>query len=272
MSSYGAAVAGQKMLHRTAPLKDFALKPLHMEDGDNFEPMDADGAVVSPLKKETIAGDFISANASSDKNLPKSVNAVEKSVNKAHAPVFILVSGHLERGVDARQMWGANGFIQSIVDTAIGTATSTLTTMVQSASVKEGTALDSATMNTIDATTITLSSTDTPGTAHIVTTTTTTALLVNPSADPLTTTTTSVETTLTTSPDSAVDTTTDTTTEAEPVAVEESLSDWQAITPHYTGWWRGHISHGEEYLLQVLFVFVSLRCTTYQTHLSLRCI
>ena len=254
MSSYGAAVAGQKMLHRTAPLKDFALKPLHMEDGDNFEPMDANGAVVSPLKEETVCDDVNSNTVSGDKNLPKSVNIQEKSANKAHAPVFILVSGHLERGIDARQMWGANGFIQSIVDTAIGTATTTLTTMVQSASVKEGTVLDSATLNTVDATTVTVSSTDTPGTAHIVTSTTNTALSVNPTTDStITTAATSVETTVTTSPDPVADTTKDTTTVAEPVATEESLSDWQAITPHYTGWWRGHISHGEEYLLQVIY-------------------
>ena len=265
-------MAGQKMLHRTAPLKDFALKPLHMEDGDNFEPMDANGTVVSPLKKESLSDEVNSNTVSGDKNLPKSVNIQEKSVNKAHAPVFILVSGHLERGVDARQMWGANGFIQSIVDTAIGTATSTLTTMVQSASVKEGTVLDSATLNTVDATTITVSSTDTNVNTNIVTSETTTALSVNPTANLPITTATSVATTVTTSPDPAVDTAADTTTVAEPVATEESLSDWQAITPHYTGWWRGHISHGEEYLLQVLYVFVSLQCSTYQTHLSLRCI
>lgn len=256
-------MAGQKMLHRTAPLKDFALKPLHMEDGDNFEPLDANGAVVSPVKAESISSGVSSDINSGDKNTSRNANTPAKSGNKAHAPVFILVSGHLERGVDARQMWGANGFIQSIVDTAIGTATSTLTGMVQSVSVKEGTGVDSAAMDSVDATTITVSSTDTNGKINLATTTSvvteTTTIVTATSA--ITTlpsyhnTATSVDTTSTTPTaiaDMTADTTADTTTLAEPVAVEESLSDWQAITPHYTGWWRGHISHGEEYLLQVL--------------------
>jgi len=251
------------MLHRTAPLKDFALKPLHMEDGDNFEPLDANGEVASPVKTLSISGGVSSDINSGDKNVFKNANAPERNGNKAHAPVFILVSGHLERGVDARQMWGANGFIQSIVDTAISTATSTLTGMVQSVSVKEGTGVDSATMDSVDTTTITVSITDTNVNTTLATTTSdvpeTTTIVAASSATtmPLSThnTATSAETT-TTTPTAIANTTThtstDTTTVAEPVAIEESLSDWQAITPHYTGWWRGHISHGEEYLLQVL--------------------
>lgn len=245
MSSYGAAVAGQKMLQRTAPLKDFALKPLHMEDGDNFEPMDAEGTVVNSIGSD--------------------INRTQgKLTNKAHAPVFILVSGHLERGVDARQMWGANGFIQSIVDTAIGTATSTLTGIVQSVSTKEETSKDEM---SIEATTITVSSADGNVNDNIVAsaTVTTTTLTTNETTmtpvsinSPITTidippsTTTTNTTNTNTITDAPTESVTDLTTHTTTVTAvaEESLSDWQAITSHYTGWWRGHISHGEEYLLQ----------------------
>ena len=34
MSSYGATVAGRRMLNRTAPLKEFSLRPLHLEADD----------------------------------------------------------------------------------------------------------------------------------------------------------------------------------------------------------------------------------------------
>lgn len=37
MSSYGATIAGRKMLNRTAPLKDFALKPLHLEVSEKIQ-------------------------------------------------------------------------------------------------------------------------------------------------------------------------------------------------------------------------------------------
>lgn len=49
---------------------------------------------------------------------------------KPHAPVFILVSGHMERGVDARQLWGANGFLHSVVDTAVQAAVQATTVAV----------------------------------------------------------------------------------------------------------------------------------------------
>ena len=110
MSSYGAAVAGQKMLNRTAPLKDFALRPLHLHDGEQFTPSDQEGHFPALSEASAVQG-------------------------KPHAPVFILVSGHLERGIDARQMWGANGFLQNIV----GTATSTLTDLVDPMHVRSST-------------------------------------------------------------------------------------------------------------------------------------
>lgn len=49
---------------------------------------------------------------------------------KPHVPVFILVSGHMERGMDARQLWGANGFLQSVVQATTTVVTEVVSTVV----------------------------------------------------------------------------------------------------------------------------------------------
>lgn len=245
MSSYGATVAGQKMLNRTAPLKDFALKPLHVEDGDIFDPEDVDRAL-SASKGGGVSNDTSSAGSidsvistppaakcgqavrttRSRVPNPSTSPIAPTTSTQAHAPVFILVSGHLERGIDARQMWGANGFIQDIVDTA----TTTLSGIVQGSVPGDGT--DS-------------------GVTQELTVQSTTSTVVDKHLTP-------VEiTTVTASQATSNNNTHDTIHSTIPIPaalpahlLNESLTDWESVDPSLTGWWRGHIAHGEEYILQ----------------------
>lgn len=58
MSSYGATIAGRKMLNRTAPLKDFALKPLHLDEAEQIIRKAQHAAVTVTIEKAAAVSAF----------------------------------------------------------------------------------------------------------------------------------------------------------------------------------------------------------------------
>eukprot|EP01034_Spumella_vulgaris_P037273 gene37273-45995_t len=99
--SYGAAVAGYRMLKRTEPLKEFLLEPLHVPV------VSSKLAVASSLDDDPFALVLSASTAERERNAEE--NGGEKFDIKRNLPVFILVSGHVAKGVDSRSIWGANG-------------------------------------------------------------------------------------------------------------------------------------------------------------------
>lgn len=75
-TTYGATVAGTVMMKRTAAIKDFELQPLHIHQDENHR---------------------------------QNLEALYAQKDKTGISIFILVNGHVEKNVDARVMWGANG-------------------------------------------------------------------------------------------------------------------------------------------------------------------
>jgi hypothetical protein len=74
-TTYGATVAGTVMMKRTAEIKEFELIPLHIHS-----------------ERHQI-----------------SRQQVYQEKDKTGLPIFILVNGHIEKNIDSRVMWGANG-------------------------------------------------------------------------------------------------------------------------------------------------------------------
>eukprot|EP01038_Epipyxis_sp_PR26KG_P011829 gene11829-15830_t len=90
-ATYGASYAGYKMLKRTEPLKEFALEPLHM-----------------PLM-----GQSSGMTSSSDLNCTMIINSKHDSFDSG-LPIFILISGHKDKTIDVRNIWGADGMQHNI--------------------------------------------------------------------------------------------------------------------------------------------------------------
>lgn len=155
MSAYGAAVAGKKMLRRTAPLGEFALEPLHVPIIVDMKRSGVKSAGNSSTDNITdastscgrIADDVGDDNNDDDEDMivventawsalstttTSSTSTLPAEKAPIGAPIYMLVSGHIDSGVDARQVWGANGIARS---SHIGKATPEVT--VDSSKVSE---------------------------------------------------------------------------------------------------------------------------------------
>lgn len=107
----GATTAGYRMLKRTDRLKEFILEPLHVPHCTLLEN--------STLLIENSSGRGGAFGQSSSSN---SGAAAALAVTKRECvPVFIVVSGHISRGVDPRSVWGANGTVASTKTSSIKT-------------------------------------------------------------------------------------------------------------------------------------------------------
>jgi hypothetical protein len=114
-SSYGATVAGCKMVKRTAPLRDFALEPLHAPslilDHDKEYNENHTIKIMSNDAHHS-EGDFDlkleNGSKKSDYLFDEDILISSPQVN-AGFPIYIAVCGHYEKGCDPRSIWGANG-------------------------------------------------------------------------------------------------------------------------------------------------------------------
>jgi hypothetical protein len=227
MSSYAATIAGTKMLHRTAPLNDFALKPLHLDSSERAQTL---------VKSAEEAAALSAAMVSNEEG--KSIQALQS--HNSHAPVYILVSGHLERGVDARQLWGADGFLRPL-DRSPGTLLDEVRKIV-TVTIQPSTHLFAGDNDQITDTTAAAGVTSGeggPATAGSA------ARDGAPGAVRGSTTYSSprlpVDTTITAKEASSSDLAASTSS--------ESLTDWEKLNPNVQGWWRETVSNGEEYVL-----------------------
>ena len=233
MSSYGAAVAGTKMLHRTAPLRDFSLKPLHLDVSERKEQLQQLTRSVSTTHSEDEVNNSNSAGSIApalQRSYIDCVDATGKHLaeqeGKGHVPVFILVSGHLERGLDARQLWGASGFAQAVVHSTenivAGVASVLALHETKQTVVAEG--KESAEQD------VPASATDSSTTLNVPAATTTYTESAVANTTVLSATTNNV------------------TKQGEDSG--EPLTDWEELTAQVSGWWRENITTGEEYVLQ----------------------
>jgi hypothetical protein len=226
MSSYGAAVAGRKMLNRTAPLKDFALKPLHLDDVE---------------RKEQIQRTATADGADTTANGPDVAKNTVLTKQKQHAPVFILVSGHLERGVDPRQLWGADGFLQaaarSTAEVLMEEVTKLVTVNITTTAVTGLFAGDSAVEATGGANaemsdeTILIADTNAESAAGAPNTR---GLAVADEGQ---------QEQAELVPQEPRE------ENSAPAAAPQTLTEWEELNSQVSGWWRENITHGEEYVL-----------------------
>lgn len=107
-ATYGALVSGRTMLKRTEELGEFELLPLHIP-------------TVSRLKDNAAAG----SNASAFALAPPSNDTSSASLNGG--PVYILVPGHMDKNVDLRALWGANGTVLLLDEDQCDTSPNLLT-------------------------------------------------------------------------------------------------------------------------------------------------
>ena len=129
MSAYGATVAGQRMLNRTAPLGEFALEPLHVPGviescQQQLKRSKGVGAIEKVIPEGVSLRDQGGTSKENEETGDNDDNdddmlIVESTVNggtaqsSSSATVFVLISGHVARNVDPRQVWGANGISYS---------------------------------------------------------------------------------------------------------------------------------------------------------------
>lgn len=101
-TTYGATVAGTVMMKRTAAIKDFELLPLHIHQDEKYH----------------------------------NLETLYSQKDKTGVPIFILVNGHVEKNIDARVMWGANGtdvvISEQTVTTAVTKKTSSSNVLAES--------------------------------------------------------------------------------------------------------------------------------------------
>jgi len=273
MSSYAAAIAGTKMINRTAPLKDFSLKPLHLCVSERkVIQSSADRSKETSEETEPSPETTVPlANNTSSENVGKKTNN-----NQTHAPVFILVNGHLERGIDARQLWGADGFLQSVEHRAGGIlgqvakllpigaptlsiASPTLSTReAVKSSVMDADSVDGApgspalatepsacgvilpSTESTDATTNPIYDVTTKETVNNTAVVLSAAALESVGSD-------SANVTVTTATAAA-----DGSAAADAVqkgSLVERISDWEELDSQVQGWWKDAVPHGEEYVL-----------------------
>eukprot|EP00600_Ochromonadales_sp_CCMP1393_P013985 CAMPEP_0175012684 /NCGR_PEP_ID=MMETSP0005-20121125/9450_1 /TAXON_ID=420556 /ORGANISM="Ochromonas sp., Strain CCMP1393" /LENGTH=1047 /DNA_ID=CAMNT_0016268957 /DNA_START=9 /DNA_END=3152 /DNA_ORIENTATION=- len=127
MSSYGATVAGQRMLHRTAPLRGFSLQPLHLpaasavpeaaktistSSSSSSSSYDNSCHSLASKRADASAGDGVcDRNASSATAATTAAASGTTTVGNPYSTVYILVCGHMEGSVDPRHLWGADGIL-----------------------------------------------------------------------------------------------------------------------------------------------------------------
>lgn len=99
----GASYAGYKTLKLTEPIKEFLLEPLHMPRVRNVV-YDKAG-----WKKYTNEVFQENENDREDIDEDKDTLVVDNSQTHNGVPVYILISGHIPDGIDARNIWGADG-------------------------------------------------------------------------------------------------------------------------------------------------------------------
>jgi hypothetical protein len=76
---------GYKMLKRTAPLSEFSMEPLHVPSSFGSSSSSSISLVTAPTRQQ-----------------------------RPSIPVYILISGHAEKGLDPRLVWGADGVLSDL--------------------------------------------------------------------------------------------------------------------------------------------------------------
>lgn len=131
LAAYGAVVSGRTMLKRTDELGQFDLLPLHISTKN-----DGQSGNRFALRNDANAG----------------ING---------GPVYILVPGHMDKNVDLRALWGANGSVLMLPEdednTLVSSGTATSTT---SAAANEATTTDVAVDDGVTADGTAISSTE----------------------------------------------------------------------------------------------------------------
>eukprot|EP01033_Poteriospumella_lacustris_P009122 gene9122-6561_t len=241
LAAYGAVVSGRTMLKRTDELGQFDLLPLHIS-----------------TKNDGQSGNRFALR-----------NDVNEGINGG--PVYILVPGHMDKNVDLRALWGANGSVlmlpeeedalvpsggaakstasaatnEAITDAANATNTDVTTaTSVTTTSVPASTA--TADHDHIERTQISIAQSVLEHEVHILK-----QRLVQRIHDevehdllPLLPTVFHLQDTVKQEIDHLSDVVTHMPNDLQ------AESDWEDLRLRYQGWWRDLVSLGEEYVLQ----------------------
>jgi hypothetical protein len=224
-AAYGAVVSGQTMMKRTDELGEFDLLPLHI-----------------PTEKDGNAGNRFALNTGD-------------TTQAVGGPVYILVPGHMDKSVDLRALWGANGSILMMAEDEEQHEHVPATEAASAGgSFKSKDAAASTTATAVPTTNEAVNETPPPSIAHVVLEHEVHALKnhivhriqeeVEHTILPMLPQVSQLQSAVKHQVEELAETATHT---AQDIAAEE---DWEELKLRYQGWWRDLVSLGEEYVLQ----------------------